>query len=174
MEKLYSEIIGTPVFEDDAPRPFTTVRDLVLDPEMRGKLIAFVVNGGRGRILSPVDVISWGNVMKVHSASDVTEVENILRVDAVLKNDTKFDGALVETEKGENLGRVFDFVINTKTFDLRRIFVAKSFLGLLRYESRIISAKDIVEVLVDKIVVKEGTRKVKEETKGTVKDMAAT
>ncbi len=174
MEKLYSEIIGTPVFEDDAPRPFTMVRDLVLDPEMRGKLIAFVVNGGRGRILSPVDVISWGNVMKVHSAGDVTEVENVLRVDAVLKNGVKFDGAKVETEKGEKLGHVFDLGVDNKTFDLRRIFVAKSFLGLLRYESRIISAKDIVEVLADKIVVKEGTRKVKDEAKGAVKDMAPT
>lgn len=169
MEKLYSEIIGTPVFEDDAPRPFTTVKDLVLDPEMRGKLIAFVVGGGRGRILSPVDVISWGNVMKVHRASDVTDAANVLRVDEVLKRGVRFDEAVVETEKGESLGRVYDYGVNNKTFDLRRIFVAKSFLGLLRYESRIIPAKDIIEVLADKIVVKEGARTVKEETKGTVK-----
>lgn len=171
MEKLYSEIVGTPVFEDDAPRPFTTVKDLVLDPEMRGKLLAFVVGGGRGRILSPVDVISWGNVMKVHSAGDVTEVANVLRVEEVLKRDVRFDGALVETEKGEDLGKVYDYGVDNKTFDLRRLFVAKSFLGLLRYESRIISAKDIIEVLPEKIVVKNGLRTVKERKKGIAKEV---
>jgi uncharacterized protein YrrD len=174
VEKLYSAIIGTPVFEDDAPRPFTKVKDLVLDPEMRGKLIAFVVNGGSGRILSPVDVISWGNVMKVHSAGDVTEVENVLRVDEVLKKEFHFNEAQVETEKGEKLGHVFDFGVDNKTFDLRRLYVTKSILGFFRYEGRIIPAKDIIEILEDKIVVKEGIRTVKEEAKGTVKDMAAT
>lgn len=171
MEKLYSEIVGTPVFEDDAGRPFTTVKDLVLDPERKGRLLAFVVDSRRGRILSPVDVISWRNVMKVHSAGDVTEASNVLRVAEVLKNGTRFDGALVETEKGEALGRVYDYGVDNKTFDLRRIYVAKSFLGLIRYESRIIPAKDIIEVLPEKIVVKEGTRTVKEEAKGVVKDM---
>lgn len=174
MEKLYSEIIGTPVFEDDAPRPFTTVKELVLDPEMRGRLLALVTDINRGQILSPVDIISWGNVIKIHSSGDITESENILRVEEVLKNDIRFMGMDVVTEKGEKLGKLNDLGIDNKTFDLKRIFLAKTVLGLVRYDSRIISAKDIVEVLADKIVVKEGIKTVKEEAKGTVKDMAAT
>lgn len=172
MEKLYSDIIGTPVFEDDASRPFVSVKGVVLDPEMRGKLIAFLVNVARRRIISPVDVLSWGNVMKVHSRNDVTDAANVLRVDEVLKKGVKFFGAHVETEKDEKLGKVFDLGIDNKTFDLRRIFVAKSVLGIFRYENRIISAKDIVEVLPDKIVVKDGLGTVKEKAKATVKDMA--
>ena len=172
MEKLYSDIVGTPVFEDDANRPFASVKGVILDPEMRGKLIAFLVNVARRRIISPVDVLSWGNVMKVHSAGDVTDAVNVLRVDEVLKGGVKFFGAHVETEKGEKLGKVFDLGIDNKTFDLRRIFVAKSFFGIFRHDNRIISAKDIVEVLPDKIVVKDGLGTVKEEVKGVAKDMA--
>jgi len=136
VEKLYSDIVGTPVFEDDASRPFVSVKGVVLDPEMRGKLIAFLVNVARRRIISPVDVLSWGSVMKVHNRADVTDAVNVLRVDEVLKKGVKFFGAHVETEKGEKLGKVFDLGIDNKTFDLRRIFVAKNLIGIFRYENR--------------------------------------
>jgi len=173
LEKLYSNTIGVPVFEDDNPRPFTSIKDIVVDPE-NGKVLGFVVDVNRNKILTPFDIISWKNVVKVNRAMDVTSGEDILRVDEVQKNGVYYVGNRVETKKGEYLGKVYDLAIDSGRMDLRKIFVAKSILGMIRYENRIISAKDIVEVLPEKIVVKEGARTVKERVKRevAVEDMA--
>ena len=172
MEKLYSSIIGSPVFDDHSTRPFTTVKGVVLDPERNGKVLAFVVNVNKNKIISPVDVISWGDVIKVHARDAVTDGDDVLRVAEVQKDGRYFFGNRVEAEGEGYIGKVVDMAIDSKTLDLRKIFVAKSVLGMIRYENRIIPAKNILEVLCDKIIVKNGMKTVKEESEISVKDMA--
>ncbi|MDP2642711.1 MAG: PRC-barrel domain-containing protein [Candidatus Peregrinibacteria bacterium] len=163
MEMFYSNIVGTLVFEDDSPRPVAVIKDLVMDPD-RGALIAFVVNQNKGLVVSPMDVISFKQVMKINNADNVVEAAEILRVSEVLKSDRPIFGAKVFTKSGEYLGKVFDFSIDAKTYDLNKIFAAKDILGLFRYNSLIIPAKSIVEVKPYKIIVKDGKETEKEES----------
>jgi len=160
MEIFYSNIVGTLVFEDDSPRPVAMVKDLVVDPD-RGGTIAFVLNQNKHLVVSPMDVISLKQVMKINNADNVVEASEILRVNEVLKSNRPIYGAKVFTKSGEFFGKVFDFSIDAKTYDLNKIFVAKDILGLFRYNSLIIPAKNIVEVKPYKIIVKDhkGTEK---------------
>jgi uncharacterized protein YrrD len=167
MEKLYSTIIGTHVFEDDALRPLTTIKDVVLDPE-RGKIIVFIVDINKNLVIAPIDVLSWSYAIKIRDASIIIEGNEILRVEEVQKKGIRVVYNRVETENGLYLGKVYDFSVDEKTFELRKIFVAKGILGIFRYDSKIISAKNIIEVLPEKIVVKNTLEPVKEETEGKV------
>lgn len=167
MEKLYSHIVGTPVFEDDLPRPFTTVKDIVMDPE-RGKLIAFVVHVAKNRVIAPIDVVYWKEVVKVNDRGVVVKGKEILRVEEVQKNGIRFMHNKVETEDGKVLGKVINFAVDNKTYELRSLLVAKSVLGFIRYDTKIVKADQIVEVLPEKIVVKSDLKTVKEEAKSRV------
>ncbi|MBD3360281.1 hypothetical protein GF366_00595 [Candidatus Peregrinibacteria bacterium] len=173
MEKFYSNIIGTPVFADDSTRPFTTVKDIIIDPE-RGNLLALVVNITKKKVIAPVDIISWRNVIKVHNGNSVADGKDILRVDEVQKNNIRYMGNKVETETGRSLGKVFDLAIDSDTLELKKIFAAKGVLSFFRYDTRIIGVKSILDVKEDKIIVKSGLKTVKEEAKQkvSVKDMA--
>ncbi|MFH1284482.1 MAG: PRC-barrel domain-containing protein [Candidatus Peregrinibacteria bacterium] len=173
MEKLYSNIIGMPVFLDDVPRAVNTVKDVVIDPES-GKLIAFVVDISKNEVIAPVDVVSLSDSIKVNDSRAIEDGSNILRLEEVNKKNARFIHNKVETEGGDYIGRVFDLTINGNTFELAKIHVAKGLLGLFRYDTRIIGVKNIVEVLPEKIVVKDGLKTVKEEIKGEVRveDMA--
>ncbi len=171
---FYSNIVGTLVFEDDSPRPVAIVKDLVMDPD-KGALIAFVLNQNKQLVVSPMDVISFKQVMKINNADNVVEASEILRVSEVLKSERPIYGAKVFTKSGEYLGKVFDFSIDAKTYDLNKIFVAKDILGLFRYNSLIIAAKNIIEVKPYKITVKDNKEPEKEVglQKVAVKEMAA-
>ena len=173
MQKLYSNILGTPVFDQDGGRPITTVRDLVVDPES-GKLIAFVVNQSKNLIITPVDILFWKEILKVRDRDAIISASEVLRVESVQKNGIHFFHNKVETKSGKFLGKVVDFEIDTNLYVLARIHVAKGFLGLIKYDSRIIPADHIVEVLEDKIVVKDDFQEVKQETeeKAAIKDLA--
>lgn len=175
MEKFYTKIIGTPVYID-GPRPLTTIKDVIVDPE-QGKLLAFVVNQSKNLIITPMDILSWGEVIHIHSSDVIIDGKEVLKIEEVQKTNIHIFHSRVETKSGKYLGKVYDLSIDSTTFMLQKLFVAKGLLGLFRYDSRIIVAKNILEILPNKIVVKEDLKKIKEVEKQpeiALEDMAAT
>lgn len=173
LEKLYSHIVGTPVFEDDERHPVAFVRDVIIDPET-GNLLALMIN--KNQIISVFDIASWGEVVRIRNSDVIAPLEDVLRVFEVYKRGIKVFGNRVETENGTILGIVVDYVIDEKAMTLKKIFTAKLVLGIFRHENRIISAKNIIEIRADKIIVRDGLKTVKEEAIDNVpvKDMALT
>ncbi len=159
MEKSYSKIIGTAVFNDGL-RPITTVKDLIIDPET-AKILAFVVNINKKLIIAPLDILSWEESIKVHNGEVIIEATEVLRIENVLNSQITVLNNKVYTKNGEYLGKVIDFSVDDQSYLLKSLYVAKGILGLLRYQSRIISYKDIIEIKKDKIIVKEVLKKVK-------------
>lgn len=173
MEKFFTKIVGTPVVEEGFVRALTTVEDIIVDPET-GKMLAFVVNHRKRQIITTNDVLSWRETLKIHTQDSIIEVGEVLRIDTIFKEQVHIFRNNVETKKGKYLGKVYDFSIDSNTFMLQKLYVARGFLALMRYESRIIPAKNILEILPDKIVVKDDLAVVKEEAqqKVALEDMA--
>jgi len=72
----------------------------------------------------------------------------------------------VITKSGLHLGKVVDFAVNNKMFVLTKIVVAKTILGIISYDYRVIAHKDIIEIKKDAIIVKDPLKMV------TVEDSA--
>ena len=172
MEKLYSDIVGSPVVEDNVLRPIATVKDLILDPET-GKLAAFVVDIRKNLVISPIDVLFFGNRIQIHERHAVISGSDILRVEAIQKKNIRIFGNKVVTEDGFKLGKVVDFSMDMRDYVLKKLFVSKEILGMVRYDSRIIPAKNIVEILPNKIVVKNNLEAVKEKEGARSEDLVA-
>jgi len=173
MEKLYSNIVGAHVAEHDSRRVITTVKDVVIDPET-GKLLALIVDLRKNLIIVPVDIIFWTDRILIHGHESIIEAHEVMKVVSVLEKKIKISKARVETDNGKYLGQVIDFSIGNKDFLLKKLFVAKGFLGLFRYENRIIPWKHIIEILPEKIVVKNDLMTVKQESAvGVAEDLAA-
>ena len=115
--------------------------------------------------------------MHVHSGDVIIDAKEVLRIAEVQKKNIRIFHGRVETKSGKYLGKVYDLSIDSNTFMLQKLFTAKGLPALFRYDSRIISAKNIIEILPDKIVVKEDLKKVKEmatEREIALEDMAVT
>jgi len=162
MEKMFTNIIGTPVVEEDGTRPITTVKDVVMDPE-RGKIIALIVDANQNKVITPYDILSFGDVIRIQGREVIIDASDVIRIEEVQKINTPIYNNRVETQEGEYLGRVVDFSVEPEGLNLQKLFVAKGFLGIVRHSARIIPAKKIVEVLPEKIVVENQLNKAKEE-----------
>lgn len=171
MERFFSKIVGTPVFEDISQRPLTTVKDLVIDPE-NGALLALVVNLSKNLVISMIDISSWTDVIKIHNREVIVPGSEILRVESVQKGGTRIFHNKVYTKEDVYLGIVTDFVIDKENLGLQKLIVEKTVFGLFKYDTRIFSAKDIVEILPEKIVVKADLETVKEKKKAGATDLA--
>lgn len=172
MEKLFTDIIGTPVVDDDVKRPIALIRDVVMDTE-KGTLVALVVDFNKNLVIAPVDILSWGDTIRVPAHDAIVEGKEIFRVAEAQKKGIRIFHNKVETKKGERIGIVTDFSIDSTSLALRKIYTAKSILGLLRYDSRIIPAKNIEKILPDKIIIKGNFQPVREESREMIREAVA-
>lgn len=173
MEKLYSNVVRAHVGEYDTRRAITTVKDVIIDPE-NGKLLALIVDLRKNLIVAPIDIVFWTDRILISGHDAIIEASEVMKVAEVLKKKIRIFKACVETENGKYLGQVIDFSIGNKDFALKKLFVAKGFLGLFHYENRVIPWKNIIEILPEKIIVKNDLQTVKEESVvGVAEDFVA-
>jgi len=161
MEKMFSNIVGTAVYLSDGRKPIAMVGDIIIDT-YKGKLLAFVVDKSNQMVIMDRDVISWGDVVQINHFDDIIEANDIIRLSEIREKNIVLFGNKVVTRDGKALGKVVDFSLDTNSFELKNIFVAKYILGILQYDQRIIPANKIVEILKDKVVVEDDLETVKE------------
>jgi sporulation protein YlmC with PRC-barrel domain len=153
MEKVYSEIIGLPVTVEGVGK-IARITDILVDTN-DGRVVAFFVNAGKTKIVAPIDIIFFGRGLVIHSAEDIIDTQDLIKATKVIESDIKLLKNRVETKKGEYLGNVYDFYIDTGAFGLTKIVVHhKSFMGFFKTPDRLIPARDIIEIKKGLVIVK--------------------
>ncbi len=152
MEKSYSLIIGMPIVVEGIGK-VGRITDVIIDYR-DGKVAAFFVNNGKLKIITPMDIIFFGQAITISDHEDIIDAQEVIKVDEIIKGDIRILKNRVETQKGDYLGHVQDYYIDVKGFGLTKIVVYKSFLGLFKGSERLIPARDIVEIKKGLIVVK--------------------
>lgn len=91
----------------------------------------------------------------VKDMQSLSEPEDVVRIKEALLIDPIIIGSKVETECGQKLGRVEDATLNLKLSALERLYVhPRGFLNFFA-TSLIISAKKIIEIKRDLIIVSD-------------------
>jgi len=152
MEKPYSEILGLPVLAEGVGK-VARVTDVLIDTK-DGRISAFFVNGGSDLIIAPIDILFFGQAVVISDPEDIIEAEDLIKAKETIQQDIPIVRSRVQTKKGDFLGKVYDYYVDTSFYGLTKIVVYKSFFGLFRTPERIIPAKDIIEIKKDLIIVK--------------------
>lgn len=160
-ERLFSKMIGMPVVVDDHMRPLSTVKDLIIDP-LNGDLQGFLVDYHRNLVVSMMDVLAVDSMIHIASEDDIINGNDVVRIESILNSGCYFVKNKVFTVDDVYLGKVYDLALEVNSMKVRTLYVAKDFLGLLQYDQRIIGIENIVEVLPEKIVVKNDVAAVKD------------
>lgn len=152
MQKLYSQIVGLPVFDEFSRSPIAFVRDVIIDPE-NGKVVAFLVK--QDRIIVPMDIESFTSGLFIANKDRILPVDDVLRVHEVLKRNIHVIGEKVITEREKTpIGRAVDYSIDTNLMMLTGIYVAKIFF-FFHFQERIIPFNKIVKINKGSIIVKD-------------------
>lgn len=142
------------VFSPENMRAISSVQELIFDPDS-GKVIGIVIDSRRGKVVTPMDIISIKHSVLIRSVGDVVDVDDVLRIKEVVDSGRNVMGKKVVTESGKSLGKVVDATIDENGLSLAKIYTAKVVFGIIQHDQRIIPSKNIVEVLADKVVVKD-------------------
>ena len=121
MEKYYRQTIGLPVISHSR-QPLTRVRDVIIDTD-KGKIVGFFVMGGANRVIAPIDILNWNSAIMINDQEDIVEPHDVHTIGEALKKDTTIYKKRVFTKSGDYLGKVLDFGMNSKLFELTIIVV---------------------------------------------------
>ena len=159
MEKYYLQTVGAQIVADSGHR-LGRISNVVIKVDT-GRVVGFLVAPNSRKVVVPVDILSWTNYIKVHDVHDLVGLDEVHQVADAIQKHIPIYGNKVITKGGENIGKVIDFGMDNKFFKLTCLVVAKSFLGIIFWDRKIISAKDIIEVTKKGIIIKNLVKPVK-------------
>lgn len=93
----------------------------------------------------------------VDSDDELSEANDIVRVQRLLEENFHPVGTAVVTDTGRRLGKVEDFTINTESGRTQKIYVRRSLWRSWIGSSLIIDRNQIIDVARDRIVVRDAT-----------------
>jgi len=160
-----SKLLGYPVLSLHVGGEIARTTGPVIDPEGL-KVIGYTLGGplirdGVGGILDVNSVREFAaRGMIVDSADEFINREDVVRIDKVMSLNFKLVGLKVVTKKGQNLGKVVDYTLDTDSFMVYQLIVRRPTLKSLLDPELTINRSQIVEVDDYKVVVKHEKEKV--------------
>lgn len=149
MLQYYSKIVGKNVIGQYGPRAIAVVKNLILDHE-KGIILALETNKN-GQIVSLVDILKWDDKIVVNDDSALITKDEIVRLNQI--KPFSLINHPVKTRDGDFVGYIQDFTFDSNTGRLMHLYVAKKKFGV-RFDRRIISVNDIIEIKKEAVIVK--------------------
>jgi sporulation protein YlmC with PRC-barrel domain len=156
-----SNLVGLPVFELENQTRVALLVDFFID-EAEIKIDAAIVK--TDGLISHQKYISAHEIADISRAALIAQNEDslvepteLVRLYKNHKKRARIVGERVYTKKGEFLGTVFDYVIESGSLAITRIYLKKLF------DQRIIHSSAIIKIEQHKIIVKDNFEMVKPE-----------
>lgn len=159
MIKSFSSIVGVNVIDQASGRVLGSILGSIVNPDT-GNIEAFWVksNVKNSIILSSGIAEIKKNIYAV-SENSVIPYSDVIRINEILKEGRFFLRNSVQSESGENYGRLYDFTFDTQHLAVRSIYVRRSFLGLAYYRKRIFDADRIIRIESYAVIIDDESRK---------------
>jgi len=149
----YSKLIGSPVFSLENQSRVAELNGFFID-EDSGKIEVFIAKNtgffGKMKFISEKEIVELTKdaliIQEIDSLVDPTEM---VRYNKKLKKRAKIIGEKVVTKNGDFIGTVSDFVIESSSMAITRLYVKKLF------DQRIIHASTIIKIEQKKITIKD-------------------
>lgn len=155
---LYKNALNLPVIEEVSQTKIGEIADFVLNEDC--SILAVLLKSNflekyPARIISFADVLELNKrALFIHGDDSVLSIDELPRVATAIKSGRTGIGQKVTTTTGVNLGKVDNYLINSKLFVIAKLYVS----GL--FSERILPAKAVVKIDGRKIIVNDTSNKI--------------
>ena len=158
MIKNYQSIIGTRIVRQQDRFLVGLIKDIIINPDT-GKVEGFwlksITNPLGDKVLQTQDILEWKNNIYIHDEHIISDPNDLLRIVDVLERETFVVENHVIGESDISYGSVYDLDFETDIYQINNIYCHKTIFGLFSHARSVFSYKNIVEILPEKILVKD-------------------
>lgn len=156
----YTQIIGLPIFELKNQSLLGYSYECVLD-NAKKSVLGLVLKPGifsqPKLILLQMDILRLlkKNII-VRDEGSISEINDLVRVQTLIDDGIFGIGQKVQDESGNNLGKLYDFLVDSESLGITKLYTKDM------TKERIISASDIISIEPKIIIVKDQNTVIKE------------
>lgn len=168
MQKLASQIIDGQLFSVHAGGKIADIIDiLVRRKDLRIELLVVKpVDNIKKQFVLSSDIRAYDkNRVIIDSYQEMSEADELIRHQDLIKDGGWLIGAKVETQSGKFLGKVLDFSVDTTHYYVNKLHIRATWPQRLIHERLIVDRSDIVDITKNKITVRDATIKAKSTAK---------
>jgi len=149
----YTQIIGLPIFELKNQSLIGYSHECVLD-NIKKSILGIVLKPGLFSqpkfILLQMDVLKIlkKNIV-VRDEGAISEIKDLVRVQTLIDDGIFGVGQKVQTESGNNLGKLYDFLVDSESLGITKLYTKDL------TKERIIPASDIISIEPKIIIIKD-------------------
>jgi uncharacterized protein YrrD len=149
----YSKLIGLPVFSLEDQNRAAELAGFFFD-EKEAKIEVIIARTGglfrKIKFISAKEIIEISkNALIIRDEESLVEPSEMVRFNKKMKKRAKIIGEKVVTKNGDFIGTVHDFVIESNSLSMTRLYVKKLF------DQRIIHASTIIKIEQKTITIKD-------------------
>ena len=159
MLKFFSDIETLPIVSVSTGQTIASVVDFLFD-YTTGRVLALIVEPKeffrlrkKDMLVVSDDILEWSNAIYVQDRSVIMKIDEIVRLKRIYDSYFTIFGLKVRTESGKRIGRLEDFIFETRSMRLYKILVKRGF-WFFKYQ-QLISHKHIVSIEDNYIIVKD-------------------
>lgn len=146
-----SKIFDLPIASLESKSKIGFVGNLIFNPDDLTLIALEVITGKfifqKKLFLSAIDIIDFDkNAIVIRNEESLVKPQEIVRIDKIIKDKTPIFGQKAVTKSHQNLGKIFDLLIDTETSAIIKFYVSNLF------QERIFPS-DKVEKITAKAVV---------------------
>ena len=154
----YRSTIGTKILNFDSGELLGIITDIIVDTDT-GKIEACwikpISSPFSDAVIQSCDIVEWKKNIYIRDESAICDPAEVVKLSEILTKNTLIIGNNTENKSGERYGKVVDYDFDTKTFFIKKILSIKSFFWIFIKKESIFSYNSIIEVLQDKIIIKD-------------------
>lgn len=158
MSLLYSQLINQKVCTVQTSSVIAYTSGLIIDySKFKVSLIKLMrLKSHQTAYLLPGDVRNFSNSsVMVNSESALSDEEDLIRYQKLIRNSPELIGYKVVTLGGKNLGRCSDYSFDAPSFLISKIFVKQNVILRLTQNNLIIDRQDIIKITPKEVIVKD-------------------
>lgn len=150
----YTRVVGAKIFATKSQKVVGEIADVVFSGSDLSVLALLLKDSAlfkrTPRAVATTDIISLNNyAVMVGNKDSVVNTKELIRAEKAMNDGFLGIGQLVITREGKKIGRVFDYLIDSTSFAITKIYVRNIF------RERIIPVSVITDVQGRKIIIKD-------------------
>lgn len=150
---LYSKIIGLPIIETRNQTKVGEVFELILqktDIEVSGIVLKNTGLFSKQMVISSTDLIEISaDAVLVSSEDAITTLEEAMRLKEQISKGYTGVGQKIYTKSGKYIGKVFDFLVDSSSFSIKKLYTKSFFIEKIIPTDNVISFNRKVIIIKD-------------------------
>jgi sporulation protein YlmC with PRC-barrel domain len=160
MLKLSQSFIGTDILSLRTGGVIAKTTKPIINPnnlQIEGWYVVDRFSGATLVLLSGElrDILSQGLVVNDHEV--LSDVEDLIRLQDILKLNFELLGKPVTTEKGKRIGKVSDYAVETGSLIIKKLYVARSIIKNFAGGTLSVDRTQIIEITNRRVVIEDPT-----------------